>query len=396
MSKPFPPLPKEESMLRIQKLQKILSSHQVDAMLLCSNVNLFYLTGRIFDGYLYLPQQGGCLAFSRRPRELSLPGMETIPIGKPEQIPDLLEQRGLPSPGRLALEEDDISASEYLRLTRLFPQAELVHRLPAARTARMIKTPYEIEQIHISARHQKELYESIPSLYEPGMTDLELTARIEFRARRDGHLGIFRTFGFRMEGFMGSVLAGDNAACPSPYDFALGGQGLHPSLPMSHSGDPLRESTTVMVDITGNHTGYQSDCSRTFSIGKAAPEAMRAHQLSIDIQHACVEASRKGVTCRELYELGLGMAQRAGLADCFMGRSQQAKFFGHGLGIEINELPVIAPRCDTPLEPGMVLALEPKFVLDSIGPVGTENTYVMTSDGLERITLCDEAMLCLE
>ena len=66
------------------------------------------------------------------------------------------------------------------------------------------------------------------------------------------------------------------------------------------------------------------------------------------------------------------------------------------LGIEINELPVIAPRCDTPLEPGMVLALEPKFVLDSIGPVGTENTYVMTSDGLERITLCDEAMLCLE
>ena len=79
-----------------------------------------------------------------------------------------------------------------------------------------------------------------------------------------------------------------------------------------------------------------------------------------------------------------------------MGRSQQAKFFGHGLGIEINELPVVTPRCETPLQPGMVIALEPKFVLDEIGPVGTENTYVMTAGGLERITLCDQAMIRLE
>ena len=195
---------------------------------------------------------------------------------------------------------------------------------------------------------------------------------------------------------MGSVLAGDNAAYPSPYDFALGGQGLHPSLPMSQNGDPLRPSTTVMVDITGNHTGYQSDCSRTFSIGAVTQKALEAHQLSIDIQQACVEASQKGATCRQLYELGLGMVERAGLAECFMGRSQQAKFFGHGLGIEINELPVVTPRCETPLQPGMVIALEPKFVLDEIGPVGTENTYVMTAGGLERITLCDQAMIRLE
>ena len=194
---------------------------------------------------------------------------------------------------------------------------------------------------------------------------------------------------------MGSVLAGDNAAVVSPYDFALGGKGLHPSLPMSQCGDILRPGTTVMVDINGNHTGYQSDCSRTFSIGLVPQEAHRAHRLSMDIQQACVEASRKKIACSALYRLGLEMVERAGLADCFMGRSQQAKFFGHGLGIEINELPVISARCDTVLEPGMVIALEPKFVLDGIGPVGTENTYVMTEDGLESITGCDQALIRL-
>lgn len=389
-------LPREEGLLRIQKLRQVLTQQDVDAMLLCANVNLFYLTGVIFDGYFYLPREGDPITFTRRPRELSLPGIEAVPIGKPEQIPALLSERGVPSPARLLLDEDDISGSEYLRLSRLFPESQLVHRLSAARLARTIKTPYEIDQIHISAQHQKALYEIIPSLYEPGMTDLELTARIEYQARHDGHLGIFRTFGFRMEGHMGSVLAGDNAAAASPYDFALGGQGLHPSLPMSQCGAPLRPSTTVMVDITGNHTGYQSDCSRTFSIGSVPDAAYKAHQLSIDIQNACVEASRQAVTCCELYELGLDMVRKAGLSDSFMGRAQQAKFFGHGLGIEINELPVIAPRCNTALQPGMVIALEPKFVLDGIGPVGTENTYVMTENGLECITLCEQSLLCLE
>ena len=395
MLTPIPCLPREESLLRIQKLRQVLEQHDVDAMLLGANVNLFYLTGMIYDGYFYLPRQGDCLALTRRPKELNLPGIEDVSIGKPEQIPALLAERGAASPTKLLLDEDDISGGEYLRLSRLFPHAQLVHRLAAPRLARMVKTPYEIEQLHISAWHQQRMYESIPSLYETGMTDLELTARMEYQARRDGHLGIFRTFGFRMEVHMGSVLAGDNAAVVSPYDFALGGKGLHPSLPMSQCGDILRPGTTVMVDINGNHTGYQSDCSRTFSIGLVPQEAHRAHRLSMDIQQACVEASRKKIACSALYRLGLEMVERAGLADCFMGRSQQAKFFGHGLGIEINELPVISARCDTVLEPGMVIALEPKFVLDGIGPVGTENTYVMTEDGLESITGCDQALIRL-
>ena len=83
---------------------------------------------------------------------------------------------------------------------------------------------------------------------------------------------------------MGSVLTGDNAGYPSPYDFALGGQGLDPALPGGANKTPLKEGQSVMVDLGGNFNGYMNDMSRVFSIGKLPEEAYTAHQVCLDIQ----------------------------------------------------------------------------------------------------------------
>ena len=98
-------------------------------------------------------------------------------------------------------------------------------------------------------------YEQIPSVYRPGMTDIEFSIEIERLMRLQGCLGIFRVFGRSMEIFMGSVLTGDNAGYPSPYDFALGGQGLDPALPGGANKTPLKEGQSVMVDLGGNFNG---------------------------------------------------------------------------------------------------------------------------------------------
>ena len=89
-------------------------------------------------------------------------------------------------------------------------------------------------------------YEQIPSVYRPGMTDRQLSIEIERLMRLEGCLGIFRTFGQSMEIFMGSLLAGDNATAPAPYDFALGGEGLDPSLPISVNGALLQPGQSFM------------------------------------------------------------------------------------------------------------------------------------------------------
>ena len=79
-----------------------------------------------------------------------------------------------------------------------------------------------------------------------------------------------------------------------------------------------------------------------------------------------------------------------------MGTGQQAKFVGHGVGLEINEPPVLTPRSREILQEGMAIAVEPKFVLPGIGPVGIENTYIVQKNGLEKITLCREKILSLQ
>jgi Xaa-Pro aminopeptidase len=97
--------------------------------------------------------------------------------------------------------------------------------------------------------------------------------------------------------------------------------------------------------------------------------------------------------CEELYRTAVDMADRAGFGPYFMGVTQQAKFVGHGIGLEINELPVLAPHAGQTLEAGMVFALEPKIVLPGIGPVGIENSWAVTADGVEKLTLCDETII---
>jgi len=78
-----------------------------------------------------------------------------------------------------------------------------------------------------------------------------------------------------------------------------------------------------------------------------------------------------------------------------MGTTQQAKFIGHGVGLEINEPPVLTPRSKEILEAGMAIAVEPKFVLPGIGAVGIENSYIVQENGLENITLCEEQIIVL-
>jgi Xaa-Pro aminopeptidase len=89
------------------------------------------------------------------------------------------------------------------------------------------------------------------------------------------------------------------------------------------------------------------------------------------------------------------MVQEKGFQSYFMGTKQRAKFIGHGVGLEINEPPVLTPRSEEILETGMAIAVEPKFVLPGIGPVGIENTYIVHENGLENITLCEEEMMML-
>ena len=378
--------------LRRDKIRALMAQQGIDAALITCNVNLIYTYGRVVSGYLYLPLNAPARLFIKRPNDIE--GEHIHPIRKPEQITGLLKECGLPLPVKLMLEGDELPFTEYNRLAACFPETEVVSCGTALiRQARSIKTPIEIEMFRRSGIAHAKAYEQIPSVYQPGMTDRQLSVEIERLMRLEGCLGIFRVFGQSMEIFMGSLLAGDNAAVPSPYDFALGGKGLDPSLPGGVSGTLLQAGQCFMVDMGGNFYGYMGDMSRVFSIGKLPEQAYAAHQTCLETQEEIVAMAKPGTVCEDMYNKAIEIVTKAGFADYFMGVDQKAKFIGHGIGLEINEMPVLAPRMKQELEPGMVFALEPKIVLPGIGPVGIENSWAVTTDGLEKLTLCKEEII---
>lgn len=380
-----------ELKMRRDKIRALMAQQNIDAALITCNVNLIYTYDRVVSGYLYLPLNSPALLFIKRPNNIE--GEHVFPIRKPEQIIDLLKENGLPMPQKLMLEGDELPYTEYTRLAAIFPEAEVVNGTPLIRQARSVKTPVEIEMFRRAGKKHAKAYEQIPSVYRPGMTDLEFSIEVERLMRLQGNLGFFRVFGQSMEIFMGSVLTGDNAAVPSPYDFALGGEGLDPALPGGVNNTPLKEGQSVMVDLGGNFNGYMGDMSRVFSIGKLSDEAYTAHQVCLEIQEKVSSVARPGVVCEYLYNTAIDIVTKAGFADKFMGIGQQAKFIGHGIGLEINEAPVLAPRIKQELEPGMVFALEPKIVLPGVGPVGIENSWVITQEKAEKLTICNEEII---
>lgn len=380
--------------LKWQRIQQAMREEGADGCLLTMNMNLYYVSGQVFNGYFYLPAEGQPYWFVKR---LTIPETERVhAIRKPEQLPGLFHTLGLPLPRRLLLEGDELPYNEYVRLQQVFLPGETGNASALMRRIRMVKTPWEVGQMRLSARQHEAVYREIPGCYRPGMTDIELQIAIEQRMRLHGSLGYFRAFGTNMDIFMGSLLAGENAEVPSPFDFALGGAGMHSSGPLGANGTVLRPGMTVMADMSGNYTAYQTDMTRVFAVGRLPEEAYRAHQVALEIQVQMEQTARPGVACAEIYENAVNIAGRERLGHCFMGTRFQARFVGHGVGLEINELPVLTPRSRDVLQPGMTFAFEPKFVLPGVGAVGIENTFLVTGTGVEKLTILDENIVKLE
>ena len=382
-------LDKDEQLLRVDRVVKGMKAAGLDAVLLADNASKYYLTGRVYAGYIYITSGGKVICAVQRPVELN--GPEVAYIRKPEELPSVIGVM----PRSLGLEHDTMSYNNVERLKAVFPDATIGNASAIMRVAREIKTDTEVEMIRESGVRQERVYRRVPHLYREGMTDIEFQVEIERTSRLEGCLGQFRISGDTMELFMGNIIAGDNADAPSPYDFAMGGAGMSPSLPVGANGSEIKPGMTVMVDVNGNYTGYMTDMTRVFSLGDISPEALKAHECSRRIHRELAAMGRPGTEARALYERALEIAREEGLEHLFMGHRQHARFIGHGVGIEINELPVIAPRSRDVIAPGQVIALEPKFVVPGTGAVGIENTYLVTSGGWTCLTNAPEEIISL-
>lgn len=381
-------IPADDLALRISRVTENMRLVGLDAILVCDNSNILYLTGRVFCGFIYLDKDGDIRYFVRRPSTLCGEGLQRI--SKVEEIPAVVKL-----PTALGLEVDTMPYSRLTRIMKAFGTDQVGNASDVLRRARAVKTPLEVRMMEESGVKQTKVYREIPRYYSEGMSDVEFQIEIERALRLEGCLGQFRVTGPDLELYMGNILTGDNADRPSPYDFAMGGGGMNPSLPVGADGTIIKPGKPVMVDINGNFTGYMTDMSRCFIVGNAPEEAIRANELSRRICAQIQSMARPGVRAAELYDAAVQMAADEGLADYFMGHRYHAPFVGHGLGISINESPVLSHRSRDIFVEGNAIAVEPKFVIPGVGAVGIENTYIIEKEATRCLTLAPEEIVSL-
>jgi Xaa-Pro aminopeptidase len=131
-------------------------------------------------------------------------------------------------------------------------------------------------------------------------------------------------------------------------------------------------------------------------IGVLPAKLLEAYQVILEIRDEMEKRAKQGLPCSDLYHLCSRMVKRRGLEDYFIGtKKDQASFVGHGIGLEIDELPLLARGFSQPLEIGMVFAFEPKFIFPEMGVVALEDDYVVTENGVERLTHADDKIMVI-
>lgn len=376
--------------LRISKIQKELNSEDIEALLIGSNVNIYYSSGRFFRGYVLITGRGETFWFVIKPNIIEAETNKVFLIRKPEDIPGILKKLGFEAFSSIGLEENDLSYSDIIRLQKLFPEAILKNASLALKRARMVKTEWELGEMAVDGKHHVNVYRQVKDCYKPGMTDLEFQIEIERRLRLEGSLGVSRVSGNLMEINLGSVITGENADNPSPYEFTMGGKGMHPVLPVGASNESIEEHHPVMIDMNGAFNGYQTDMTRVWCLGEVSELAQKAHDCSIEILRCLEKLSVPGTPVSSLYQTAMEIVENHNLKEYFMGHNSQVGFIGHGVGIELNELPVLNAKSKDILLENMTIAIEPKFVIPHVGAVGVENTYVVKKEGLENLTVFPE------
>ena len=392
--------PATELEYRCKKLQDYMLEDGLDAIIIIQNADLFYFTGTVQSGNLYIPAKGQPIYMVRKDasRARMESGLrEVLAFGSMKDIPGILADYGYPEPKRIGLELDVLPVNFFERYRKIYPTAQYCDATPLIRRVRMIKSHYEIHLMQDAADQVDRVYSRAKEVIRAGATDLEVAAELEFTARKDGHQGLVRMRGFNSELFYAQIFSGTDSAVPAYPDTPLGGLGLNPSFGQSAGLKRIEANEPIIVDFAGCVDGYLSDQTRVFAIGGVSDRMRKAYDDMLRVQKRMTEIAVPGASWSAVYEECLALALELGYADSFMGaKGSQVSFIGHGLGIEIDEYPFIARGFkEMNLEVGMAFAFEPKVVFPGEGAIGIENTFYLSQDGLKQLTHSNEDLVIL-
>lgn len=251
------------------------------------------------------------------------------------------------------------AVTDAMPALHLLPLAAKLGELPVLatdvlRTLRMIKDPAEIDALRKAGAAIDRVHARVPGFLVPGRTEADVAADIGEAIVAEGH---------------------------SAAAFIIVGSGPHGADPHHEVSDRvLQRGDVVVVDIGGPYEpGYNSDSTRTYSLGEPTPEVAEHYSVLQRAQRVAVEAVRPGVTAEQVDAAARDVLAGAGLAEHFVHRT------GHGIGLSVHEEPYIVAGNDLALRPGMAFSVEPGIYFPGKWGARIEDIVIVTDDGAEPL-----------
>lgn len=385
---PVSPVTKGELQQRIKRLHLSVQNtgKPYDAIFIVDKVNQYYFTGTMQDGLFVIKADGSYAYFARRSFARATQESPLNEIYPMRSYRDVYDKIG--EVKAVFFEQNVLTISMLSRMEKHFAFKERYAVDLLVSKLRSIKSDYEIEQIKEAAKRHKQLLDiEVPKLLVPGISEAIFTAKVYEKMIELGYQGVSRFSMFQTEIVAGQIGFGENAVFPTSFDGPGGMKGMYAPAPfVGDHNRILKMGDLAFVDIGFGYNGYHSDRTQVYAIGQPPAKVVEAHELCRNIQRQTAQMLKPGAIPSEIYETVTSSIPPDFLQN-FMGVGQdQVKFLGHGVGLYVDEYPVIAHGFDESLQEGMTIALEPKKSFPGESIVGVEDTYLVTQDGGVCIT----------
>ncbi len=341
----------------------ILKTHfpQVGGFIVSNPADIFYLTGFFCEDSVLLYGENSVLFTDRRYEVASKECSCTVCLdgGTVANVLKEIKNRNITSVG---IQEDIISAKDHKMITDCGIQPVFVGN--AFVSLRGKKTDAEVEKIQEAQIITDKAFEKLLEYVKPGVTEKQLRARLEY---------LLYDFGADGLAFDTIVASGANGAKPH-------------AVPTDKK---IEKGEFITFDFGARKDNYDSDMTRTVAVGQISDEMKRIYNAVLEAHEASAELLMPGAVCSDVDKKAREIFKKYDLEQYF------AHSLGHGVGIEIHELPNLSSRCDTVLDVGHIVTVEPGVYLEGFCGVRIENMYAINRFGKKNLTEADKKLINL-
>lgn len=351
---------------RVFKLREEMNKLNLDAVLIEDSKNKRYISGFTGTAGSIIITKDKSLLFTDfryiQQAKNQAKGFEIVEISRTNPITNFLKEMDMK---RLGFEDDKMSFSTYSNYNECLVNTDMIPLKGMMLNLRAVKDENELEIIRQAAKLADEGFMYIINFIKPGMKETEVALELEFFMRKKGATG-------------------------ASFDFIVA-SGKRSSMPHGVASDKVIElGDFVTIDFGCVYNGYCSDMTRTIVVGKASEKQKEIYNIVLEAQLKVIEHAKANISGIELDNIARQYIIEKGYGDKF------GHGLGHGIGLDVHELPNVNSLGTNILKPNMVISDEPGIYIEDFGGVRIEDLLILTEDGCEVINSSPKHLIELE